>query len=94
MTRSWWVRGVAPESEAAASDASQAQGGVYSLRDEAGNVVRTGRSSNLAARELAHANDPVLGQFEFNVEYRTDVYSEQRGLEQLLYDQKPRGTGC
>jgi hypothetical protein len=35
---------------------------------------------------VAHANDPVLGQFEFQVEYGTDVYAEQRGLEQLLYD--------
>lgn len=59
------------------------------MRDEAGNVVRTGRSSNLAARQVAHANDPVLGQFEFQVEYRTDVYAEQRGLEQILYDQYP-----
>jgi hypothetical protein len=64
-------------------------GGVYTLRDEAGNVVRTGRTKNLAARQVAHANDPVLGQFEFQVEYRTDVYAEQRGLEQMLYDQYP-----
>ncbi len=72
-----------------AGDAGQARGGVYSLRDEVGNVVRTGRSSDLAARQVAHANDPVLGQFEFQVEYRTNVYAEQRGLEQLLYDQYP-----
>jgi RHS repeat-associated protein len=80
---------VAAEDTAAAGDTAAARGGVYSLRDEAGNVVRTGRSSNLAAREVAHANDPVLGQFEFQVEYRTDVYAEQRGLEQMLYDQYP-----
>jgi hypothetical protein len=30
---------------------------------------------------LAHANDPVLGDSRFQVEYRTDVYAEQRGLE-------------
>jgi hypothetical protein len=59
------------------------------LRDDAGNVVRTGRSNDLAARQIAHANDPVLGDFEFNPEYRTDVYAEQRGLEQTLYDQYP-----
>jgi hypothetical protein len=69
-------------------------GGVYTLRDEAGNVVRTGRSSNLAAREAAHFNDPVLGQFEFQVEYRTDVYAEQRGLEQMLYDQYPQAQAA
>ncbi|MGH3236279.1 MAG: hypothetical protein ACRDOH_24090 [Streptosporangiaceae bacterium] len=64
-------------------------GGVYTLRDEAGNVVRTGRASNLATREYQLNRDPVLGQYEFNVEYRTDVYAEQRGLEQTLYDRYP-----
>ena len=71
------------------SAATQARGGVYSLQDEAGDVVRTGRTNDLAARALAHARDPVLGDFEFQVEYRTDVYAEQRGLEQTLYDQYP-----
>jgi len=27
--------------------------------------------------------------FQFQVEYRTDVYAEQRGLEQTLYDRYP-----
>jgi hypothetical protein len=67
----------------------EAQGGVYSLSDESGNIVRTGRSSNLYQRSLVHGRNPVLGQFRFNVEYRTDVYAEQRGLEQALYDQNP-----
>jgi hypothetical protein len=62
---------------------------VYSLRDGAGNVVRTGRSNDLAAREVAHANDEVLGDFTFHPGYRTDVYAEQRGLEQSLYDANP-----
>ncbi len=67
-----------------------AVGGVYSLRDaETGEVLRTGRSVNLAQRAVQHANDPVLGDLEFQVEYRTDDYAEQRGLEQLLYDQNP-----
>jgi hypothetical protein len=70
------------------------QGGVYTLRDEAGNVVRTGRTSNLAARALAHANDPVLGEFQFQVEYRTNVYAEQRGLEQMLHDQYPEAQAA
>ncbi len=68
---------------------SEARGGVYSLRDSLGNVVRTGRTKDLAARELAHANDSQLGRFEFRVEYRTDVYAQQRGLEQVLYDRNP-----
>jgi hypothetical protein len=53
------------------------------------NVVRTGRTSDLTARQAAHFNDPVLGDFQFNVEYRTDLYAEQRGLEQLLYERYP-----
>lgn len=81
--------GATDAANAGADEASVARGGVYTLRDEAGAVVRTGRTSNLAAREAAHANDPVLGDFRFNVEYRTDVYAEQRGLEQVLYDRYP-----
>ncbi|WP_425308290.1 Imm26 family immunity protein [Ammonicoccus fulvus] len=33
--------------------------------------------------------DSVLGDYHFNTEYRTDVYAEQRGLEQMLYDRYP-----
>jgi hypothetical protein len=77
----------APQKQEARQQAER--GGVYSLRDGAGNVVRTGRGKDLAARESAHFNDPVLGDFKFKVEYRTDVYSEQRGLEQILYDRNP-----
>ena len=65
-------------------------GGVYSLRDpETGEVLRTGRSVDLAQRQAQHANDAVLGDLEFHVEYRTDVRAEQRGLEQMLYDRYP-----
>lgn len=62
---------------------------MYTLRDEVGNVVRTGRSANLAVREQQLADDLVLGQYEFQVEYRTDVHAEQRGLEEVLYDRYP-----
>lgn len=81
----------AEHSGAASDDVSSAtpRGGVYTLRDEAGNVVRTGRTNDLAARQAAHANDPVLGDYQFNVEYRTDVYAEQRGLEEVLYNRYP-----
>lgn len=72
-----------------ASNASPARGGVYSLRDENGTVVRTGRSLDLSARRTAHASDPELGGFEFQVEYRTDIYAQQRGLEQVLYERYP-----
>jgi hypothetical protein len=80
--------GVAAEEEAAL-----ARGGVYTLRDEAGDVIRTGRTNDLAARESAHFNDPVLGDYRFSVEYRTDVYAEQRGLEQVLSTTATRAHG-
>jgi hypothetical protein len=62
---------------------------VYSLRDEAGNVVRTGRTNNLVVRRSAHAHDGALEGFVFKVEDRTDDYATQRGLQQLLYDRYP-----
>lgn len=65
-------------------------GGTYSLQDDDGNIVRTGRTSNLEAREAQHANDSVLGQFRFVVDQQTDNYAEQRGLEQMLYDANPQ----
>lgn len=46
------------------------------------------------SRLLAHARDPLLGRFEFQVEYRTDVYAEQRGLEQALYDLYPEAQAA
>lgn len=55
---------------------------MYSLRDE-------GWGCRPHWQAVAHANDPVLGQFEFQAEYRTDVYAEQWGLEQMLYDHYP-----
>lgn len=37
-----------------------AEGGVYSLRNAAGEVVRTGRTNNLARRAAEHARDEEL----------------------------------
>jgi RHS repeat-associated protein len=65
------------------------RGGVYSLRNDVGEVVRTGRTRDLTVRQSAHFRDPVLRDLNFNVEYRTNVYAEQRGLEQVLYDRYP-----
>jgi hypothetical protein len=63
------------------------EGGVYVLRDSAtGQVMRSGRTNNLARRRTEHARDPALGSLKFEVAHRTDVYSEQRGLEQLLHE--------
>ncbi|MCC6434837.1 MAG: hypothetical protein IT196_07400 [Acidimicrobiales bacterium] len=64
-----------------------AQGGVYALRDPVtGQVVRTGRTNDLLRRQGEHFRDPALSDFEFEVIARTDVYAQQRGLEQLLHD--------
>jgi hypothetical protein len=52
-------------------------------------VVRTGKARDLADRELDHARDPVLGQFRFQVEYRTSDANTRAGLEQILYERYP-----
>ncbi len=63
-----------------------AQGGVYALRDPiTGQVVRTGRTNSLTRRAGEHLRDPSLADFEFEVIARTDVYAQQRGLEQLAH---------
>jgi hypothetical protein len=60
------------------------RGGVYTLRDEAGDVMRTGRSKNLRDRRSAHGRAPETRDYEFRVEHRTDDYATQRGLEDML----------
>ena len=70
-----------------AAKAVDAKGGTYLLRDpETGQVMRTGRTNDLLRREAEHARDPVLKDLEFESVHRTDVYEEQRGLEQMLHD--------
>jgi RHS repeat-associated protein len=64
-------------------------GGCYTLRDDTGEVVRTGRTGDLAAREAQHARGADTRDLEFRVEYRTDDYAEQRGLEHRLYERYP-----
>jgi len=70
-----------------ARNVDEAAGGVYSLRNEAGEVVRTGRTNDLVRRAGEHGRDPKLDQYRFQIEYRTDDYAAQRGLEQLLHDE-------
>ena len=63
------------------------RGGVYILRDPAtGQVMRTGRSEDLLRRMGEHRRDPVLWRFKFERTYETDIYAQQRGLEQLLHE--------
>lgn len=63
-------------------------GGVYTLTDDAGNIVRTGRTNNVMRREAEH-----LRQFgddlRFDTVFRTDDLATQRGLEQILYNRNP-----
>ncbi|ATQ70957.1 RHS repeat-associated core domain-containing protein [Methylosinus trichosporium] len=66
--------------------ATTARGGAYVLRDVEGTVVRSGRTNDLARREAEHLRDPNLAEYQFQPAYRTDVYAEQRGLEQILHD--------
>ncbi|HEY0923001.1 RHS repeat-associated core domain-containing protein [Rheinheimera pacifica] len=63
------------------------KGGTYILRDrETGEIVRSGRTNNLMRREIEHARDNKLRDYDFEVVHRTDIYAEQRGLEQMLHD--------
>jgi RHS repeat-associated protein len=62
------------------------KGGTYLLRNAEGAVMRTGRSKDLARRALEHGRDAELKDLSFEVVHRTDVRSEQRGLEQMLHD--------
>jgi hypothetical protein len=48
--------------------------------------MRSGRTNDLARRQLEHARNADLSHLRFEEVYRTDVYAEQRGLEQLLHD--------
>lgn len=49
--------------------------------------MRSGRTNDLARREAEHARDPKLEDLRFQDVHRTDIRSEQRGLEQILHDQ-------
>ena len=71
----------------AAQAATQAKEGTYVLRDPAtGQVLRSGRTNDLARREAEHLRDPALKDYTFEAVNRTDVYAEQRGLEQMLHE--------
>ncbi|GAB3661473.1 LysM peptidoglycan-binding domain-containing protein [Ramlibacter alkalitolerans] len=63
-----------------------ARGGTYVLKDEEGNVVRSGRTNDLARREKEHFRNPALWDYTFEEVHRTDDYREQRGLEHKLHE--------
>ena len=60
-------------------------GGVYKLLDEEGNVMRTGRTKDLAQREVQHQK--TYPDLEFKPIAETDDYATQRGVEQMAHEQ-------
>ena len=67
------------------------KGGVYTLSDpDTGEVLRTGRTKDLARRQAEHARSDTTRNLQFDTVHRTDDYAEQRGLEQILYDDNPQ----
>jgi RHS repeat-associated protein len=66
-------------------------GGVYVLVDTNGNVVKTGRTKDLAQREKQLSRDKRYRGYKFRAVFGTNDYDEQRGLEQKLY-QKYRAS--
>ena len=61
-------------------------GGVYSISNPNGVVVRVGHTNNFLRRAGQYRRDPNYFDLEFKREYYTDDYATQRGLEQMLYD--------
>ena len=67
--------------------AASAKGGTYVLSDpETGQVMRTGRTKDHKRREKEHRFHPETKQLGYEVELESDVYSVQRGHEQMLHD--------
>ena len=62
-----------------------AGGGVYCLRNSSNQILRTGRTNNLARRASEHARDPLLRDYTFEPMYKTNSYLEQRGIEQIVH---------
>jgi RHS repeat-associated protein len=85
------LRGVNPAviGEVSERGAGQAaRGGTYKLIDPVtGEVQYVGRTRDLARRQAEHRCDPLKEQFRFEIDWRTDDYTVQRGREQMLYDQ-------
>jgi RHS repeat-associated protein len=71
-----------------------AKGGVYTLSDESGTVVRTGRTKDLKQRKVQHESNKDTKDLEFNEEHRTDDYAEQRGLENKVYNDNPQAQSA
>jgi RHS repeat-associated protein len=59
------------------------KGGTYVLKDGE-TIVRTGRTKNLATREIQHKAGKETKDLTFEAVHHTDSHAEQRGLEHLL----------
>ena len=63
------------------------RGGVYILTDpKTGVVTRSGRTNDLDRRQGEHGRAPETCGLDFSIVAETDVYDEQRGVEQLTHD--------
>lgn len=70
------------------------KGGVYVLRDPFTSIImRTGRARDLETRGSQHGRDPRFKDYDFEPVYRTDDYSEQRGLEQVMNNRATSAQG-
>ena len=65
--------------------------GVYVLRDESGNVRRTGRTTNFDVRAGQYGRHAItaLRDFQLAPVYRTANADARRGLEEILYFRYP-----
>jgi hypothetical protein len=72
-------------------DTSSVKGGVHTLRDSDGNVDRAGQQMTW---HVERASTPATKDLQFQTDYRTDVHSEQRGLEQVSYDSYPEAQAA
>jgi hypothetical protein len=62
------------------------KGGVYTLTNNLGKVVRVGHTKDLISRAGNYRRDKNYFDLIFNAVYKTDDYATRRGLEQMLYD--------
>jgi hypothetical protein len=69
-----------------AEETVEPKGGCYVLCNSEGDVVKSGRSSDLARRAGQLERNSKYEDYDFQQVYRTDDYAAQRGLVQMLYD--------
>jgi hypothetical protein len=63
-----------------------ARGGVYAWVNRDGRVEYVGRTNDIQARRQDYRNDPRFRGMTFRELAQTNVYAEQRGLEQRAID--------